>query len=176
MPKSLCYVVGYPGSGKTTAVAGAMPAGPRAAIAKPFAHIRYDRGVVQLGASRDIYSGTDALALNVQPQVVQWLNQTTDVPVVIGEGDRLGNAKFFAAAQTAGWDLTVVHVDVPELVSRHRAWQRGSRFDDRWFAGRVTKVNRLTRAFADHCVTLDGTQSRRDVTRKLREILAFERL
>jgi hypothetical protein len=150
-------------------MAAAMPDSPSAYITKPFAHTRYGTGLAHLGANREQYPGTDGLALNVQPAAIKWME--TFRGVVAAEGDRLANAKFFNAALAAGYRLDVVYIDVPELVSRRRAWRRGSRFDDRWFAGRLTKVQRLVKQFDSHVVSIDGTLPRGLVAARLREVL-----
>ena len=169
----LVYVIGYPGSGKTTATTKALGDRIVEVRAKPFKHIEYTDGLVQLGMTRETYGGTDALPMNVQPAVVQWLAQTNVVRIV-GEGDRLANGKFFRAVLGAGFNLTVVYVAVPELLAQYRAWKRGSRFADSWLRGRVTKVNRLVSAWGKHTVVVDGTAERPAVAEELRVILNAE--
>ena len=67
----------------------------------------------------------------------------SDAEVIVGEGDRLGNSKFFAAVEAQGRTVQLVYLKCAELVARHRAWDRGSRFNESWLKGRITKVNRL---------------------------------
>lgn len=150
-------------------MAAAMPDSPSAYITKPFAHTRYGAGLAHLGANREQYPGTDGLALNVQPTVIKWME--TFKGVVAAEGDRLANAKFFNAALDAGSRLYVVYIDVPELTSQHRAWERGSRFDPWWFKGRVTKVRGLVTQFEPHVTAIDGRLPRDQVALQLREVL-----
>jgi ribose 1,5-bisphosphokinase PhnN len=169
MSKALIYVVGYPGSGKSTAMAAAMPGSPSAYITKPFAHTRYGAGLAHLGANREQYPGTDGLALNVQPTVIKWME--TFKGLVAAEGDRLANAKFFNAALSAGCRFTLVYIDVPELVSRRRAWRRGSRFEESWLTGRMTKVRRLVAQFEPHVTAIDGRLPRAEVAMQLRGVL-----
>ena len=139
----------------------------------PFKHILYSDGLVQLGMTRESYGGTDALALNAQTAVVQWLAQTPP-PRVVGEGDRLANGKFFHAVLSAGFNLTMVYLAVPELVAQYRAWRRGSRFADSWFRGRMTKVNRLVSAWGKYIVIVDGTAEQAAVAEELRAIINAE--
>jgi len=167
--RALCYVVGYPGSGKSTAMAAAMPDSPSAYITKPFAHTRYGTGLAHLGANREQYPGTDALALNVQPTVIKWME--TFRGVIAAEGDRLANATFFNAALSAGCRFTLVYIDVPELVSRRRAWRRGSRFEESWLRGRMTKVRRLVTQFEPYVTAIDGRLPPAEVAMQLREVL-----
>ena len=154
----LVYVVGYPGSGKTTAMQKAIGLADgfehdRLLQTEPFAHTVYASGIVELGRQRTTYGGTDALPLNAQPVVEQWLSEI-DVPVIVAEGDRLANRKFFNAA--CGYNemnqecdsryLCFVHIKCPEIIARKRAWERGSRFNEAWLKGRISKVNSLVRA------------------------------
>ena len=148
---SLIYLIGYPGSGKTTVMAKVLGAirwngEPIRMVERveqqPFAHTIYPDGIIELGRQREVYGGTDTLSLGVQPKVLDWMAKS-DAPLIVGEGDRLANSKFFAAVEALGRDVQIVYLKCPELVARHRAWDRGSRFNESWFKGRITKVNRL---------------------------------
>ena len=145
----LVYLVGYPGSGKTTAMSIALEGVPWETEQKPFAHTVYGNGLVELGYDREPYGGTDSLALNIQPVVVKWMSEI-DVPVVVAEGDRLANHKFFGAATGTSnlrkRKLCLVHLKCPELTARKRAWERGSRFNESWLKGRISKVDNLIAA------------------------------
>ena len=158
----LVYVIGYPGCGKTTAMQNAIGMDDilkQDAFLqnKPFAHTVYPSGLVEIGKARDTYGGTDSLALNVQPAVVKWLGEV-DVPVVVGEGDRLANKKFFDSVANMGRHLAIVHIKCGELTARKRAWERGSRFNESWLKGRISKVDSLVQAYqgTDVLHTLDG--------------------
>ena len=166
----LVYVVGYPGSGKTTAMQKAI--GMEDVLEQdglvqtvPFVHTVYPSGIVELGRQRDTYGGTDSLALNAQPVVEKWLSEI-DVPVVVAEGDRLANRKFFDAAceynnelqECLSRYLCFVHIKCPELTARKRAWERGSRFNESWLKGRISKVDSLVRlASRSHITVSEGT-------------------
>ena len=167
---SLIYLIGYPGSGKTTAMAGALGAirrngEPIRMVEKvekqPFAHTIYSDGLIELGHKREVYGGTDTLSLGVQPKVLDWMAKS-DAPLIIGEGDRLANSKFFTAVEAQGRAVQIVYLKCPELVARHRAWDRGSRFSEPWFKGRITKVNRLFEEWQSQTIivlTTDGRQA-----------------
>ena len=144
----LVYVIGYPGCGKTSAMRRAIGVSDlleEEVYEKPFAHTIYPSGLVQLGKPRDTYGGTDTLALNVQPIVVKWLREI-DVPVVLGEGDRLANYKFFHSAVEMLRIPVIVHIKCGELTARKRAWERGSRFNESWLKGRISKVDALVQS------------------------------
>jgi predicted nucleotide kinase in modified base biosynthesis len=139
--RDVLYLIGAPGSGKSTLMAGLVAGHPAVLHAEPFAHLCY-AGAVQLGASRDAYPGTDTLALNVQARVLAWLART-DLPLVLGEGDRLANAPFFRAVVTLGYRLTVCWLDAPWPVLWARVCARPRPQPEAWVRGRDTKVRRL---------------------------------
>ncbi len=136
------YIFGEPGSGKSTLLAHLTRMlwhGPDAE--HPFAHRVYACGVTELGARRKDFPGTDALSMSVQPRVVEWLGDTNP-QLVIGEGDRLANGKFFDAVRNLGYSLKLYVLVGEEASALHRRI-RGSEQDDKWLAGRRTKVYNL---------------------------------
>ena len=191
----LLYVIGYPGCGKTTAMKTALatlsPRGSERVERKPFAHTIHGCGLVELGYDRETYGGTDTLPLNVQPKVVEWMNGT-DVSLVIAEGDRLANPKFFDAvwnlsereareSETVPRRLCLVYIKCPELKARQRAWERGSRFNESWLKGRISKVDNLVNSTLSERQSresdrvryeeIDGTEGYITVGAKLAEII-----
>lgn len=142
MSYHLLYIIGVPGSGKTTLMRQLVLGRRRRVIAKPFAHTMYADGLVQLGRDREQFGGTDALSMSVQPQVVAAL-EAQAWPRVVAEGDRLANPSFFAAARNAGYEVDVALLDAaPELAAERRA-ERGSDQSDSWLRGRASKVDNL---------------------------------
>ena len=144
MSKDLIYLIGVPGAGKTTLMSALLsPLVEGANVRrKPLLHTIYPNGLIQLGATREAFGGTDALPMNVQPIALQFLRDT-DAPAIIAEGDRLANGKFFTGAALAGWSVQVLLANVPLDIAAKRRQQRGSRQKASWVAGRVTKVRRL---------------------------------
>jgi len=181
--KGVVYVIGYPGSGKTTAIGKAITAPVVAEHAKPFKHIVYDDGVVQLGANRAMFSGTDALPMNVQPSVLAWFRRASEVmtsergqslygeKLIIGEGDRLGNNSFFQTLDYLGVPLRIVLIDVTPLQARYRTWLRGHDFDGRFWAGRITKVDNLKRLWSNRIELIDGSQCMDGVALELHSVI-----
>ena len=171
----LVYVIGYPGCGKTTAMRKAIGWDDildQEVENKPFAHTIYPSGLVEIGKAREPYGGTDTLALNVQPAVVKWLAEI-DVPVVVGEGDRLANKKFFDSVANKGRHLAIVHIKCSELIARKRAWERGSRFNESWLKGRISKVDSLVEWYegTDVLHTLDGGANPVHIGNELKSII-----
>lgn len=149
--KRLCYLIGVPGAGKSTAMAGVLaPWGePSAEHRLPFAHRVLDHQllgtVVELGRHREGgYPGTDSLSMAVQPRVVAWLRDTTHT-LVVGEGDRLGNIGFLDTAHGLGWEVRLaVLACLPELAAERRRI-RGSDQNPSWLQSRQTKVYNVTK-------------------------------
>jgi hypothetical protein len=168
MDSALCYVIGYPASGKTTALSSAITAPVATEHTKPFKHITYEDGIVQIGANRPLFGGTDALPFSVQPTVLKWLPEAQS-PVIVGEGDRLCNNKFFNAVIEMGLPLKIVYIEVPELLARYRAWKRGHELNEIWFKGRRTKVDRVAGAWEKYVTRIDGRLDAWRVARDLRD-------
>lgn len=137
----LCYLIGEPGSGKST-LAAYLTAGLLAEETdSPIPFRRYDCGVLEIGRRREAFSGTDALALNIQPAVVAFLEGVRP-RLVFAEGDRLANDKFFQAAKHLGYEVHTYQLWGAQVAAAQRA-ARGSNQDPRWLAGRQTKVRGL---------------------------------
>jgi hypothetical protein len=148
----LVYVIGEPGAGKTTLVDAALAGLTRIPQRTPLPHELLCRrsglssGVVvaaHLGQQRERFGGTDTLSLSIQPQVVAWM-ATHPWPVMVGEGDRLANPRFFDTCRLLGVDLQVVLLDTPPQVAADRRHARGSAQHPGWVAGRITKTRNLT--------------------------------
>ena len=159
MNKDFTYILGIPGSGKSTAVAGALKDDKIIGrnSDKPVPYIEYASGLIQIGRNRETYPGTDVLSYNAQPKVLDWLATLPSGTHVLAEGDRLANGKFFDALLGSGWNLKIIHLYCPPAVARQRCLDRGSNFTTSWFRGRVTKVDNLIARFIDQgYVTLDS--------------------
>lgn len=157
----LLYVIGQPGSGKSTLLA-ALTAGlePLSVESKPFAHIVWGPGVVELGARREAFSGTDALSMSVQPKVLAWFEQEAPA-YVIGEGDRLANGKFFSGVLGLGWGLELAVLRCSAAVAEHRRAGRAAALgtkpqNPQWLAGRISKTRTLLRDWAPHLIELEA--------------------
>lgn len=135
------YVIGEPGVGKSTFVKHLTAGLPYEDGTSPFAFRRYDCGVWELGARRPDFPGTDALGMSVQPTVEEFLTGMRP-KMLLAEGDRLGNAKFFDFLLRTGYNLHVVAIVGPEVARIQRSL-RGSEQNDSWLKGRQTKVRKL---------------------------------
>lgn len=150
----LIYLVGPPGSGKSTLMGHLIPAEwlrvfrddqrmPRTEL------FHADRLVgAELGRHRASFSGTDALAMNIHPHALRWIAAAPH-PIVFGEGQRLGTRGFLEAARDAGRRVDLVWLDVPEEICRPRREARGSRQNPQWVKAATTRAARLAEAAAE---------------------------
>jgi hypothetical protein len=145
-----CYLVGVPGAGKSTALAGAISLlgwGEPEARSQPFAHAWYeDARAVLLGKQDVTFPGTDTLSLGVNPRAVEFV-RTTGADLVVGEGDRLANRRFLCAAADAG-GAVLVAFDLPAVSAFQRMLDRADALgvapqQESWWNGRATKTENL---------------------------------
>lgn len=142
MAVNALYIIGEPGAGKSTLVDHLTRGLSYEASESIFPHRTYDCGVFEIGKRRSGgFSGTDALAMNAQPAVTQFLGGLKP-RLLLAEGDRLANDKFFAALAGAGYTLHVVAILGEDRARMHREL-RGSEQDETWIKGRRTKVMKL---------------------------------
>lgn len=175
MSAALVYLLGYPGAGKTTLMRELVGelGQPTPALA-PFAHVFYNPPsqvvpyAVQLGRDRGPMSGTDALSMSVNPLACAFIDRAL-YPLVLAEGDRLANARFFDAATTAGYALRLYLLRTTPEEARQRAEARGSHQDPRWTRGRHSKIDNLAARYADHVFSLNATQSPHALAELIRE-------
>lgn len=153
----LVYLIGGPATGKTTLTAAifhgwATRPGPTIGRLRTTEHTYGPITVVELGAPRDTFGGTDALPMNVQPDAVDWISRQP-APAVYAEGDRLANDGFLTAARDAGYTVSLFHlsVDRDTLTARRRHRTQ----DPTWVTGRDTKAARLADRW--EATRLDGT-------------------
>lgn len=153
MTHRLLYIVGAPGSGKSTLMARltedfervpweSSPINDPFNIVPSHDELFHDGEPIdgcELGVQRGLFSGTDALPSSVIDKAVPWLAERP-YQLIMGEGARLANKWFLTAARDAGYAITLVHLDHPDI----EAWRKkrtkaiGREQNASWVKGRAT--------------------------------------
>jgi len=136
------YVLGGPGSGKSTTVrtildgVRLLPAEPVDARHRLLVGQRFASGSgLYLGKRGGKFPGTDRLSMAAAPEAIRWAASAPLPDVVVGEGARLGTFDFLHAL-AARSDLLVVLLRCDPDVLAARYAQRGSAQNDAWVRGR----------------------------------------
>ena len=160
MTEQLIYLVGQPGSGKSTLMAKLTAQSDRHSIAPaehyPVAHdVLTDKktGAVEaaeIGKRRELFSGTDALASSVIDKAAPWI-ASQPYPLVLAEGARLANKRFLEAALAGGYHVTLVlldHADAEKWRAK-RSKEIGKEQNAGWVKGRLSASRNLADQFAN---------------------------
>ncbi|AYP69993.1 terminase small subunit [Mycobacterium phage CRB2] len=163
MTNRLIYLVGQPGSGKSTLMAdltahfdrhhiGAAPDYP---VAHDVLTSRPDGRVVgaELGVRRQHFGGTDALPSSIIEKAVPWI-ETTPYQLVLAEGARLANRRFIQAAINGSYQPVIVLLDHPQAEEwrKARSEELGRTQDPSWVKGRLTSSRRLAEWAKDQAI------------------------
>lgn len=156
------YIVGAPGSGKSTLMAQMLrgwEVGPyiRFTEREMFGHVLTMEQLGEpftgayLGHLRPEYPGTDALSLSVAPHALRWLDSLPLLGLdhIYGEGVRLSHIGFLTAL-AACTDLTVIYLQVdPEEAARRRLARGGKLLSDQYCKIATSKANNVAAACRD---------------------------
>lgn len=145
MTNQLIYLVGAPGSGKSTLMRALTADFHRFPQDTPVPHDQLMRSVTdvttiaEIGRQRGDFSGTDALASSIIDKAVPWIS-TRPYSLLLGEGARLGNKRFLEAAIDAGYRVTLGVLDHPDAEKwrEDRSWKIGRFQNPAWVKGRLT--------------------------------------
>lgn len=168
------YIIGEPGTGKSTLMAELTKDALAIESKAICPHIVYPDGlpwlrgtVAQLGRSRLLFPGTDTLSMGIQPQAISFV-KSAYFDWLLAEGDRLANPAFFQACEEAG-GLYLLTLTAPAEVISERLALRGSDQDQTWLAGRRTKVKNLTERYPAHVLTSDVPVE--ELARQVKELM-----
>lgn len=159
----MVYLVGAPGSGKSTLMRRLTAGFDRIPVDQPVPHDQLVESVTgavthaEIGRQRGDFSGTDALASSIITRAEPWI-MSKPYPVVLGEGARLGNARFLAAAVVGGYDVTLAVLDHEDAQAWHdiRSKQLGKFQNAGWVKGRLTASRNLADSVLPGIHTLRG--------------------
>lgn len=149
--KKAVFLVGVPGTGKTTTTVTLMSALPEYTSSvsgiKMIPWVELNRRDGQswrfLGVfgGRGYAQGTDRMSMGVQPHFVEFA-RTNDTNLFI-EGDRLCNAGSIEACLAYRYSVHVVELTADAGVRQQRYQLRGSAQSETFIKGRVTKLFNL---------------------------------
>lgn len=150
MKRTLVYVFGQPGAGKTTLMRAICKGSPVIYEAEtPIKHRGFSRNgrmFAVLGADAFPFGGTDTLSYTAVSSAGRWLGALAACAagsLVFAEGDRLANDRFFEAARKH-CRLIPVFLNCGDGEAAARRAARAARHglslqSDSWVKGRVTK-------------------------------------
>lgn len=138
--KHSIYVLGAPGVGKSTLMAGLLANVAMGPVTTLRGTLRghYFNGGVYLGIMRNRFPGTDGLAMNATTDAEAFVLSATD-GLLIGEGSRLGHTRFLDKCNV-GRDMTLIHLHASEDALCARRNHRGSDQNVIWMRGAATRA------------------------------------
>lgn len=162
-PYRLIYLVGQPGSGKTSLMRRLTAGYERLPVDGPVPHDQLFEGVTgavthaEIGRQRGDFSGTDALASAIIDRAVPWIG-AKPYPILLGEGARLGNKRFLGAAVDAGYVVVLAVLDHPQAEEWReiRSKQLGKFQNAGWVKGRLTASRNLAEDPPDGVAVVRG--------------------
>lgn len=146
----IVYLIGMPGSGKTTVMRKFM-SDYSWSNDKPIELLdtQISNSIRVLGKYEDdqVFGGTDRLSMAVAPKAIEWMQTIlSSNEKIVGEGDRLNNQKFF---ETCGDRLTILHLTVSDDERKRRYKERGSDQSEKFIQTVKTKCKNITEKFGD---------------------------
>lgn len=149
--RQLIYLIGAPGSGKSTLMSKlthrwtrspAESGLTRDLLCDPQTSLLE---AVELGRRRPHFAGTDALGQSVIATAIDWMIWQRETDLVFAEGARLGNRRFLAASAAAGYAVLLGFLDHPNtpVWRAARDAELGRSQNASWVAGRGTAARNL---------------------------------
>jgi len=152
----LIYLIGLPGTGKSTVMKSLMKTLGEFTPERPIdlldSHVNGNIRILGKYEEGETFSGTDRLSMAVAPKAVEYFS-TKPNEVVIGEGDRLNNKRFFDTFD----DKVIIHLTVSDEERQRRYAERGSDQSDKFIQTVATKCRNIVEEYGDK-MTLFGEE------------------
>lgn len=144
----LIYLIGMPGCGKSTVMKTLMGRIGEFKTDRPIdlldSHVHSNVRILGKYEEGETFSGTDRLSMAVSPKAVEYFSTNPD-EIVVGEGDRLNNKKFFDVFE----DKVIIHLTVSDEERQRRYQERGSDQSDKFIQTVRTKCNNILEEYGD---------------------------
>lgn len=171
--RSVLFIVGPPGVGKTTLV--------RAVLGMPLAFIEKPKWTLAVGMCAaghykgETFDGADRVPYNgVDEALKYWEKELQDRRVTIFDGDRFSYPKVverLCKATDVSPKCVILRASNAALTERRA--QRGSNQNESWMKGRVTKSEKFFTAFAGAAsISLNAEKPTKTMAAELLEFLA----
>lgn len=164
--RTILWIVGEPGLGKSSLVRALLPAAERGLVEKPKWTVagRWCAAGHYTGGKFD---GADTIPYNGAAAALDfWAAALGDKTVTILDGDRFSNASSVAQVHrlAPGARLRCVHLKGPPGLAAARRAQRGTAQNETWLRGRVTKAANFAASFpADRRLVLDAALTSEEI-------------
>jgi broad-specificity NMP kinase len=141
---------GEPGSGKTTLMKEFMKSRKFQEYYNEVKLVPYlqSDNIYVLGKyeENEVFAGTDRMSMACQPEVIKFLDNLPKEAIVFFEGDRLFNSSFLEHCVN-NYDLEIIYLQTDRAIRKLRYEDRGSDQNEKWLAGRETKISNILTNF-----------------------------